>query len=148
MTDHSIHLITIKKLILGDVIPNLKNLDTYKCTIIDELDNFVLIDKPFIRRPYEPNRGEIRLANEIVDQMYPLWRGCPSKAKKGFLEDIFKFNVSVEKLDNLKPFKKIVKKELISTVNVKNKTIIKIVKIIRRHKDSKYLTNVRKRYKP
>ena len=148
MTDHSIHLITINKLILEDVIPNLKDLNEYKCTIINELDCFILTDMKYTKSPYKPNRGEIRLANEIVDQMYPLWKRSANEAKKGFLEDIFKFDISTEKLDNLKSFKKIIKKELISVLNVNNKTVIKKIKVIRRRRDTKYLINVKKLYKP
>jgi hypothetical protein len=148
MTDHSIHLITINKLVLGDVIPNLKSLDIYKSTIINEIDNFTMIDTPYVKCPYKPNKSEIRLALDMINQTYPLWRKCQNEAKKGFLEDIFKFDISVEKLDNLKPFKKIVKKELISTHIVKNKPQVKIIKTIRRRNKTKYLINVKKLYKP
>jgi len=142
MRDHSKSLVTIQLLVEKEIIPNLSKLYTNKTIIIDEPDCFMFIDDIEMIK-HKPNKGELRLGLDIINQMYPLYKKCDTKSKKEFLEDIFKFDLSIEKIDNLKSFKKIVKKQLLSTKLVEGNTTIKTTKIIRRRRN-KNISNLKK----
>lgn len=86
----------------------------------------------FKLKPKVPNRRELRLALEIIDQHYPLYKKADAETKADFVRDVFKFDVPTEKVTNLKSFKKILFKTVIVSVTEHNgKYIVKHKKVRR-----------------
>ena len=80
---------------------------------------------------YIPNRRELRLAIELVDQAYPLFKHtyC-AEDKAQLIRDMFGWEVPTERIANIPPFKKILFKTVIISVTEHNgKRIIKHKKV-------------------
>lgn len=74
-----------------------------------------------------PSAKELRLALDIIDQLYPLFKGLPAEEKADALKDVLKISTSKKRLKQLRNFKRIVFKRLITIENntVKLKRVIK-----------------------
>lgn len=65
---------------------------------------------------YRPSKREIRLALELIDMMYPLYKNADPKTKAEFVLDTFKYDTTIDHILSVKPFKKILfKKVLVGT---------------------------------
>lgn len=68
-----------------------------------------------------PSKGEIRLALDLVEFFYPLYKKADLHTKAEFAKDIFHFDVPVERIEGIAPFKQILHKQVIKGVkNVAN----------------------------
>jgi hypothetical protein len=64
----------------------------------------------------KPSTGDIRLALELVDLFYPLYKKADLHTKAEFAKDIFAFDVPVERIESVAPFKQIVHKRVIAGI--------------------------------
>jgi hypothetical protein len=89
----------------------------YDCGIINDLDNFVIIDKSDKVKKTQriPNNKELRLALDIYKQHYPLYKKSDMFTQRDFIKDLFNYEVTTTKIYGLRPFKKIVKKKVINS---------------------------------
>jgi len=79
-----------------------------------------------------PTTKQIRLALDLLPHFYPLWNKLPIEEKAEIIIDLFKFNIPIERITSVKPFKKILFKKVISDVTEHNsKIIIKTTKVRR-----------------
>jgi uncharacterized radical SAM superfamily Fe-S cluster-containing enzyme len=74
-----------------------------------------------------PTSSDLRLALDLIDDMYPLYKSLRNEDRLGFLKDIFKMDVSYKRIHRLNSHKKLLFKGVIS-FNDKNQIIIKRVK--------------------
>jgi len=82
-----------------------------------------LISIKYRKIPDKVSRKRLRLYLELLDTWYPLYRNADPTTKANFIVDIFKCVCTEEDLESLKSFKRITKKELITTKNDKITTI-------------------------
>ena len=82
-----------------------------------------------------PTTKDIRLALDLVDILYPLYKKADKRTKANFTKDIFHFDVSVECIERVAPFKQILYRKVIKGVkNVANGSAqIKIMRVKRIH---------------
>ena len=128
--EHNEHLKNISircNILIEDIVKQDPYVESfYGCNIMSDFDNFVLFNKPEdIRKkiPTDPSLKELRLALDMINQRYPLYKRSDNKTKLGFLYDIFDFDIIEKDLDKLKSFKKITKKARIVLINNKPKLI-------------------------
>jgi adenylate cyclase class IV len=88
-------------------------------------NDYDLMDKLFLKESNNPSNKELRLALDLIDYIYPLFKGCEIESKEDALRSIFKITVTPDKLKHLNLFKKIVFKRVITIK--KNKIIFKKV---------------------
>jgi hypothetical protein len=74
-----------------------------------------------------PTSSDLRLALDLIDDMYPLYKSLDRMSKVDFLKDIFKMDVSQQRIHRLNPHKKLLFKGVIS-LNDKKQIIIKRVR--------------------
>lgn len=80
-----------------------------------------------------PTTKEIRLALDLLNHFYPLYKNADIETKADFVKDIFKFNIKKERITKVKPFKDILFKRVIHSVKEQNgKYIIKTIKVRRK----------------
>lgn len=65
---------------------------------------------------HKPNRGEIRLAIDMVEFFYPLYKKADLRTKAEFAKDIFAFDTPIEELVRVAPFKQFLSRSIISGV--------------------------------
>lgn len=82
----------------------------------------------------EPTTGDIRLALDLVEFFYPLYKKADRRTKAEFAKDIFHFDIPVERVERVAPFKQILHRKVIKGVkNVANgKAQIQITRVKRR----------------
>ena len=82
-----------------------------------------------------PTTKDIRLALDLVDILYPLYKKADIHTKAEFAKDIFHFDVSVERIESVAPFKQILHRKVIKGVkNVANgKAQIQTMRVKRNH---------------
>lgn len=103
--------------------------------ILNDLEN---LDKKFDTvdikiQGYKPSNREIRLAQELIDMMYPLYKHADPKTKAEFVLDTFKYDTTIDHILKVKPFKKILFKKVFvgvkPTTNGKYEILTKRVRI-------------------
>jgi hypothetical protein len=88
-------------------------------------NDYDLMDKLCFKECKNPSNKELRLALDLIDFIYPLFKGCTTESKEDALRSIFKITVTPDKLKHLNLFKKIVFKRVITIKQ--NKIIFKRV---------------------
>ena len=63
-----------------------------------------------------PTKGEIRLGVDLVEFFYPLYKKADLRTKAEFAKDIFAFDVPVDEIVRVAPFKQFLHKRVISGV--------------------------------
>lgn len=84
--------------------------------LIDQLC-FVPVDKP--------SNKQLRIALDLIDEIYPLFKGLSVENKCDALREVFKINTTPERLKSMTSIKKILFKRVITVKN--NKVIFKRV---------------------
>jgi hypothetical protein len=64
----------------------------------------------------KPSKGDIRLAIDMVEFYYPLYKKADLRTKAEFAKDIFAFDIPVEEIERIAPFKQFLFKKVISGV--------------------------------
>jgi len=83
---------------------------------------------------YKPTNQELRLALELVDHAYPLFKNVLSpKEKAEIIESLFGWIVPTGRISNLPSFKKILFKVVIVSVTQHNGKYIVKHKKVRKH---------------
>lgn len=112
-------------------LDDLERFGTITC-LNDDNDPLIIIGEIEIGG-YTPSKREIRLAKEIIELAYPLYRRADPLTKAEFVKDVFKYNVSLDTIIETKPFKKILfTKKLVEVKldkNGKYKAVTKRVRI-------------------
>jgi len=82
-----------------------------------------------------PTTKDLRLALDLVEFFYPLYKHADRKSKAILAKEIFHFDVSVERIERVAPFKQILYRKVIKGVkNVANgKKQIKTMRVKRNH---------------
>lgn len=141
MYEHEITLRNISNFcneLINDIVkeePLTKEL--YESNIISEWDNFIILNKYDEIKPRKmiiPTNKELRLALDMVNQQYPLYRKSDIKTKVNFIKDIFKYDINEQRLKKLKPFKKINKES--RSISVNGKIVLKTI-IRKRNRNNK-----------
>lgn len=93
-----------------------------------KIKQFQLIDLPFITikyrtEPIKVSRKQIRLYLDLIETWFPLYSRSDNKTKADFISEIFKCKCNETDLLNLKQFKKITIKEVLTMENDNVKTI-------------------------
>ena len=65
---------------------------------------------------YKPTKGEVRLAIEMVEFFYPLYKKADLHSKAILVKEIFAFDVTVEEIERVAPFKQYLHKRVISGI--------------------------------
>jgi len=107
------------------------------CIIVgDTFSDLHIIPSFKLQETANPTSKEIRLALDIVSQCYPLYKRASMKTKAEFVKDVFKFDVSIERITRVKPFKQILFKKVITKVKPipNSKRCQVIIKKIRKYK--------------
>ena len=119
---------------LTEVIRRIKMNEIKDCIIIGNTFFDLHIIPCFkLQETSNPTSKEIRLALDIITQCYPLYKRADMKTKAEFVKDIFNFNVPLERITRIKPFKQILFKKIITKIKPisnsnKYETIIKKVR--------------------
>lgn len=125
--EHLINITTKCNILIEDIVNKDPYTDAfYGWNIISDLDNFMLIKPENMKDrtiPYDPSVKEIRLALDMIDQRYPLYKKADLQTKLDFIYDIFNFDIVKNDLLKLKSFKKITKKARIIIKNNKPKLV-------------------------
>jgi len=64
----------------------------------------------------KPTTGEIRLALDLVEFFYPLYKTADRYSKAILVKEIFAFDIQIDKIERIAPFKQILFKRVISGV--------------------------------
>lgn len=64
----------------------------------------------------KPTKGDIRLAIDMVEFFYPLYKKADLRTKAEFAKDIFSFDTPIEELVRVAPFKQFLSRSIISGV--------------------------------
>lgn len=64
----------------------------------------------------KPTKGDIRLALDLVEFFYPLYKKADLHTKAEFAKDIFSFDIPVEQIERVAPFKQVLYTRVISGV--------------------------------
>ena len=64
----------------------------------------------------KPTKGEVRLAIDMVEFFYPLYKKADLRTKAEFAKDIFSFDTPIEELVRVAPFKQFLSRSIISGV--------------------------------
>jgi hypothetical protein len=106
--------------------------DAVTCTPIKKVvyveyskNDYDLMDRLYFIPVKNPTNKELRLALDLIDELYPLFRTSPIESKSDALQDVFKISTTCDRLRQMSTMRKIVFKRLISTKN--NKIIFKRV---------------------
>jgi hypothetical protein len=83
----------------------------------------------------EPTTKDLRLALDLVEFFYPLYKGADKRSKAILAKEIFHFDVPVERIERVAPFKQILHRRVIKGVkNVANgKAQVQITRVKRNH---------------
>jgi hypothetical protein len=81
-----------------------------------------------------PTKGEIRLALDLVEFFYPLYKKADLHTKAEFAKDIFKFDIPVALIEDIVPFKQVLYKKVISGIKTSaNGKQIQVKRVRRNH---------------
>ncbi len=103
-----------------------------KMVLIEDDNFFNVFDVIEFKLNKNPSNKQLRLALDLIDDMYPLYKKIPIGSKVDFLKDVFKIEVSKERLQRLNSHKDILFKYLITSIKLgPNKNKIKIKRVIK-----------------
>lgn len=111
----------------------LGNLNKFENILIVPMNDELLIMSLFKLKHIQPTTKEIRLALDLLRFFYPLYTKANIETKAEFIKDIFNYDCNIQRIINVKPFKKILFKKVISKVNKKSngKYKVKTIKVRR-----------------
>lgn len=119
---------------LKEVNKRIKENKIKDCIIVgNDPEELQIIDTFKLKKHHKPTNKEIRLATEVVKQMYPIYKRSNKETIANFVKDIFSMEVPIERITKVKSFKEILFKKIIVGVESipntnKNKTIVKKVR--------------------
>jgi hypothetical protein len=92
---------------------------------------FQIVDVPLISihyrvDPVRVSRKKVRLYLDLIDVWYPLYSQADDDTKAHFISDVFKCVCTKADLSNLRSFKQITKKKLVTTQSENVKTISRL----------------------
>jgi len=125
----------LRKRLEEEILNNINNLsDKFGSITCITFDNELhIINGKVDIGGYRPNVKELRLALELIDVMYPLYKKADKRTKAEFVKDVFKYDVEIDHIMKIQPFKKILfRKKIVEVKKIKEgkyKTIIKRVRI-------------------
>jgi hypothetical protein len=99
--------------------------------LIEDKGFFNIFDVIEFKPNKNPSNKQLRLTLDLINDMYPLYKNIEIESKVDFLRDIFKIEVSKEKLMRLHSHKDIIFKYVITSAKPgakKNKIKIKRVR--------------------
>jgi len=102
-----------------------------KMIVLDYDDTFDIFDIIKLLPNKNPSNKDLRLALDLLDNMYPIYKNTDLKSKEDFLKDVFKFYIPKGKLKRLNSHKKILFKKVITSIRLhvsNNQVIITRVK--------------------
>jgi len=111
----------------GEIKDFIENTQFNDMITLDYGNDFDILDIIKLLPDNNPNNKDLRLALDLTNEMYPLYNKMEVESKVDFLKDIFKMNVSKQRLKRLNSHKKLLFKCVITTNN-KNQIIIKRVR--------------------
>jgi len=102
-----------------------------KMIALDYDDTYDIFDIIKLMPTKNPSNKDLRLALDLLNNMYPLYKKTDVETKADFLRDVFKFYVSANRIKRLKPHKTILFKKVILGIKLhmgNNQVIIKRVR--------------------
>lgn len=79
---------------------------------------------------------DLRLALDLVEFFYPLYKNADKRSKAILVKDIFKIDTSIDDLEKVPDFKKILFKDVIDGINesANGKIKVKVTRVKRNHR--------------
>lgn len=84
-------------------------------------DDYDIMDKISIVPNCCPSNKQLRLALDLIDDIYPLFKGLPIEDKADALKDVLKISTTKEKLQKLNSIRDI---QFKYAITIKNKKVI------------------------
>jgi hypothetical protein len=106
----------------GEFFDVVNNYKFNNMTLIEDENFFNIFDAKEFKPNKNPNNKELRLALDLIDDIYPLYKHIEIESKTDFLRDIFKMEVSKERLQRLNSHKDILFKYIITGAKPGSKT--------------------------
>jgi hypothetical protein len=84
---------------------------------INNMNNLEIKQKLSIQELSKVSKRELRFLLELIDVWYPIYKKTDNETKANFISEVFNCQCTKEDLDNLKSFKEITKKRLVTAQN-------------------------------
>jgi len=99
-----------------------------KLLLLEYDNDFDIMDTISFIPTNSPSSKELRLALDLIDELYPLFGVLPITDKVDALKEVFKMNTTVDRLQRLHSHKEIVFKSVITIKNNK----IKFIRVLKK----------------
>jgi hypothetical protein len=101
----------------GEFKDYVESRDFDKLVLLDYEDDFDVIQVIKMLPNQHLNRKDLRLAIDLINDIYPLYKHMDMESRRDFIEEIFQTTIPIERLRRLNPWKRIIYRSVIGLDN-------------------------------